>query len=93
MTARTCLRLVNVRTLDHPARRTLDDIRAASSIYVPSGEVRYISHTKDNLVLEIAFAGSSGVLVTGDRKHLLPLTPFRGLVIEPPSVFLTRLSK
>jgi putative PIN family toxin of toxin-antitoxin system len=69
----------------------LADIRTVSSIYVPMGQTTYIKHAKDNLVLEVALAGSSTVLVTGDRKHLLPLSPFRGLVIEPPSVFLQRL--
>jgi uncharacterized protein len=69
----------------------LDDIRDASSVYVPSGRTAYISHPKDNAVLEVAFASSCTVLVTGDRKHLLPLSPFRGLVIEPPSLFLGRL--
>jgi putative PIN family toxin of toxin-antitoxin system len=70
---------------------TLDDIRAASSVYVPSGRRTYISHAKDNAVLEVALAGSCTVLVTGDRKHLLLLSPFRGLTIEPPSAFLDRL--
>jgi len=70
---------------------TLDDIRGASSIYVPTGRTTYIPHPKDNAVLEVAFAGSCNVLVTGDRKHLLPLSPFRGLILEPPSAFLERL--
>jgi putative PIN family toxin of toxin-antitoxin system len=69
---------------------TLDDIRAASSVYVPTGRITYIPYAKDNLVLDVAFAGSCTVLVTGDRKHLLPLSPFRGLILEPPSVFLKR---
>jgi predicted nucleic acid-binding protein len=71
----------------------LDDIREASSVYVPTGSVTYIAHTKDNLVLEVAFMGDIDILVTGDAKHLLPLSPFRGIVIEPPSAFLVRLEK
>jgi putative PIN family toxin of toxin-antitoxin system len=72
---------------------TLDDIRAASSVYVSTGRTTYIPHAKDNAVLEVevAFAGSCSVLVTGDQKHLLPLSPFRGLILEPPSAFLERL--
>ncbi len=69
----------------------LEDIRAISSMYVPSGGHGYIAHAKDNLVLEVALSGSCTVLVSGDRKHLLPLSPFRGMVIEPPSAFLKRL--
>ena len=45
----------------------------------------------DNLVLEVALMGGADVLVTGDKKHLLPLKNFQGIIIEPPSVFLTRL--
>jgi putative PIN family toxin of toxin-antitoxin system len=70
---------------------TLDDMRAASSVYVPTGRTTHISHAKDNAVLEVAFEGSCTVLVTGDRMHLLPLSPFHGLILEPPSVFLERL--
>jgi uncharacterized protein len=69
----------------------LEDIRDASSVYVPTGATSYISHQKDNLVLEVAFQGAADILVTGDVKHLLPLSPFRGIIIEPPSAFLTRL--
>jgi putative PIN family toxin of toxin-antitoxin system len=68
----------------------LDDIRDTSSVYVPTGSMSYITHEKDNLVLEVAFMGAVDILVTGDMKHLLPLSPLRGLTIEPPSVFLTR---
>jgi putative PIN family toxin of toxin-antitoxin system len=76
-----------------PARvdATLDDIRAASTVYVPTGRTTYIAHAKDNAVLEVALTGCCTVLVTGDRKHLLPLSPFRGLILEPPSAFLERL--
>lgn len=69
----------------------LDDIRAVSSLYVPGGTRRYIAHLKDNLVLDLALTGSCNVLVSGDRKHLLPLSPFHGMIIEPPSAFLKRL--
>lgn len=35
--------------------------------------------------------GGADILVTGDKKHLLPLKNFQGVVIEPPSAFLARL--
>ena len=35
--------------------------------------------------------GKCDVLVTGDKKHLLPLNPFQGIIIESPSHFLKRL--
>lgn len=68
----------------------LYDISEVASIYVPSGKMKFIDHAADNLVLELALMGHCDVLVTGDRKHLLPLKNFRGIQIEPPSVFLSR---
>jgi len=59
--------------------RFLEDVRDASSVYVPTGVTEYIRHKKDNLVLEVAFMGGVEVLVTGDAKHLIPISPFRGL--------------
>ncbi len=69
----------------------LSDIAEVSSVFVPTGKVHFISHAADNLVLELAIAGSCDILVTGDKKHLLPLGTFNGLIIESPSAFLNRL--
>lgn len=69
----------------------LSDISDVASVFVPQGEVQYIEHKADNLVLELALIGGCDVLVTGDKKHLLPLGSFRGIQIEPPSKFLDRL--
>lgn len=69
----------------------LDDISAVSSVFVPSGTVNETANEGDNLVLEVALMGGADVLVTGDKKHLLPLENFQGVVIEPPSAFLARL--
>lgn len=69
----------------------LEDILAVSSAFVPTGRIKYIEYDPDNLILETALMGGADVLVTGDRRHLLPLHPFMGLAIEPPSKFLARL--
>ena len=44
----------------------------------------------DNRVLECAFAGNASYIVTGD-KHLLKLKEYQGIIILPPSGFLTFL--
>ncbi len=69
----------------------LVDITEISSVFVPSGKACFIQHEGDNLILELALMGGCDVLVTGDKKHLLPLKTFQGVVIEPPSSFLLRL--
>ena len=70
--------------------RFLSEFSEASSVYVPSGKVKLIQHSADSLVLEVALDASADILVTGDRKHLLPLGAFHGIIIEPPSKFLAR---
>ena len=68
----------------------LEEIIQISTIYEPDGKFNFITHKKDNLVLETAFLGNANILVTGDKKDLLPLKVFHGITIEPPSVFLER---
>jgi len=45
----------------------------------------------DEMVLECALAGEVDFIVTGDRKHLLPLRQFRGIPILSPPEFLQHL--
>jgi putative PIN family toxin of toxin-antitoxin system len=71
--------------------RFLDDISAVASVFVPSGTVDATMNEGDNLVLEVAVMGGADILVTGDKKHLLPLGTFQSITIEPPSAFLVRL--
>ncbi len=46
----------------------------------------------DEMVLECALAGSADFLVSGDKRHLLPLREFRGIPIVNPADFLRRLA-
>ena len=45
----------------------------------------------DEMILECALAGEADFIVTGDRKHLLPLLQFREIPIVSPAEFLRRL--
>jgi len=69
----------------------MDLILARSTVIEPQGIINAAQHGPDNLVLETALLGGCDVLVTGDKRHLLPLNPYKGLIIEPPSAFLKRL--
>lgn len=42
----------------------------------------------DNRILECALEAKADFLVTGDRKHILPLRNFRGIKILPAQDFL-----
>jgi putative PIN family toxin of toxin-antitoxin system len=46
---------------------------------------------KDNMVIATAMAGKADYLVTGDRRHLLPMKEYQGIVILSPRSFLDLL--
>lgn len=82
--------VLKLKMQEQDAERVLNQILAVADMYEPTGHVMYIPHAKDTLVLETALLGSCDVLVTGDKKDLLPLKKFQGISIETPSVFLER---
>lgn len=71
----------------------IDNILSIATLYEPVGNTQHINHKKDSLVLETAILGNAHVLVTGDKRDLLPLKTFKGIIIEPPSAFLRRLDE
>jgi len=59
---------------------------------------RVIFHTSrampdpdDEMILECALAAEADYIVSGDKRHLLPLRQFRGIPIVSPSDFLRRI--
>jgi putative PIN family toxin of toxin-antitoxin system len=46
----------------------------------------------DEMVLECALAAEADYIVSGDKRHLLPLRAFRDIPIISPSDFLRRLA-
>ena len=69
----------------------LNALTNITSVYKPTGTLTLINHTTDNLVLETALLGNANILVTGDKKDLLPLKMIHNMIIEPPSAFLDHL--
>lgn len=56
-------------------------------------EVNIILHVvesdpDDNIIVELAAAGNARYIITGDKKHLLPLKRYRGIEIVSPDTFL-----
>jgi putative PIN family toxin of toxin-antitoxin system len=45
----------------------------------------------DEMILECALAAEADCIVTGDKKHLLPLRQFQDIPIVSPADFLRRL--
>jgi predicted nucleic acid-binding protein len=64
-------------------------IAQIADVYDPKGTVHAIKdHPADNLVLETAWIGRAKYLVTGDKRHLLPLKIFRHVKIVGAVEFL-----
>lgn len=64
-------------------------MRAISHLVVPAFTLAVITAKEsDNWILECAVAGGADLIVTGDRKHLLPLGNYRGIAIVTPADFL-----
>lgn len=65
------------------------EMKALSRLVQPTVTLAVITAKEsDNRVLECAVAGGATVIVTGDRKHLLPLGSYAGIPIVAPADFL-----
>jgi len=73
-------------------REALAEVDALASVVRPSARLSGIlAHDQDHRILECAIAANADFLVTGDKKHLLPLKTFRGIRILSPRGFLNIL--
>ena len=64
--------------------------------YVSKGEYHLeplASNPADTVVLQAAVEGHATHIVTGDKKHLLPLKEIQGIAILPPQDYLSRFHK
>lgn len=66
-------------------------LRLMGELVSPTSLVEIISKDpSDNRILECALDGLADVIVSGDKKHLLPLVSFRHRPILSPSDFLRK---
>ena len=64
--------------------------------YVTQGEYHIeplASNPADTVVLQAAVEGHATHIVTGDKKHLLPLKEIQGIAILPPQDYLSLFHK
>ena len=74
-----------------PETNILKEIKAITSIsiiVVPKTKIHKSSDHSDNRILECAVEGQANYIVTGDKKHLLPLKEFKNIPIITPNNFL-----
>lgn len=74
------------------ARDVATFIRDASECVEPQVSLDAVkADPDDNAILECAVWGEADYVVTGDKAHLWPLDPFRGVRILSPSAFIAAL--
>lgn len=74
-------------------RELVKAITSISQIVIPKRKLKVLRYKPDNKVLEAALEGEVDYLITGDRKHLLPLKQFKGIPIVTPDQFLKEKDK
>lgn len=72
--------------------RAIISVIKISEVVRPEVRVNRIRKDQsDNRVLECAVFGKVDYIVTGDKKHLLPLKKYRGVSIISPGEFLKKV--
>ena len=73
-------------------KNTIEKIKAKTFLIQPKNKVSVIKENDDdNSILECAIEGRVQFLISGDRKHLLPLEEYQGIKILSPAEFLKLL--
>jgi putative PIN family toxin of toxin-antitoxin system len=82
--------------LEYPARKPVEWVNAltesAELIFPTERATGATPDPGDEMVLECALAAEADYIVTGDKKHLLPLREFHDIPIVSPADFLRRLA-
>jgi len=73
--------------------RILSLVSTISTIIVAKGKVDFVkSDPDDNIILEPACHMKVDYIITGDKKHLLPLRKFKDAEIVSPDEFLKKIT-
>lgn len=71
------------------AQKVIDTLSNIAMIIVPRSEITLVrEHHADNNVLACAVDANAHYLITGDKKHLLPLKRVNGARVVSPEEFL-----
>ena len=68
---------------------TIELVKSVAEVVEVRSRIRVILHPDgDNRVLECASDGKADIIVTGDTKHILPLSKYKGTRILSPEEFV-----
>lgn len=77
---------------DHPFVPWAETLAESAALVFPTERASGATvDPDDEMVLECALAAGADFIVSGDKRHLLPLKAFRGILIVSPADFLFRI--
>lgn len=73
---------------DTEIKRVVKGLISIGQLVSPKKKIDKIQYKPDNRILECALEGKADYIISGDKKHLLPLGKFEGIKIVTSSQFL-----
>jgi putative PIN family toxin of toxin-antitoxin system len=73
---------------ENDIQQLLKLVQKQAILIEPTEQLAVSNDETDNRYIECAVAGEADYLVTGDKKHLLPIGEYRGTKIITPATFL-----
>ena len=73
------------------SQTAVHEVESISSVVTIVGSLQVLADADDDKVLECAVVGLATHVVSGDRRHVLPLGTFQGIRIVSPADFLASL--
>ena len=72
--------------------QVIDEIRETAILVIPNQTLSVIKKDEDdNRILECAVEGKAHYIISGDKRHLLPLKEYQGINILSPAEFLRKM--
>jgi len=72
--------------------QVIDEIRETAILVIPRQTLSVIKKDEDdNRILECAVEGKAHYIISGDKRHLLPLKEYQGIKILSPAEFLRKM--
>lgn len=77
---------------DYETKKLISSIASISKLIVPNARIKLVQYLPDNKILEAALEGGVDYIITGDKKHLLPLKKFKGIPIVTANQFIATIT-
>ena len=73
---------------DNDVKQSLKSLMEILTLVFPQHKINTFKYGPDNRILECAVEGKADFIISGDKKHLLPLSEYNGIKIITPSQLL-----